>query len=124
MEVYDLAHQLARALAKCGECAEFAKARDGAAANEETRRMLQDYYRRQAALIRRSAAGEEPAASAIKELEQLREVIAFHPLVKELFAAEHRLLILRDDVLRIIVDGMRPWFDLGELAPELDAGEG
>lgn len=103
---YDKAHELARALQ---ESEEFRRLRDIRAKirqDADADRMLNDFRRRQREWQNRLLSGESSDEDA-KQLERLYDVVALHPLVRDLFDAERRAVVLMEDVYRIVGEPLK-----------------
>ncbi len=101
MNLYDKAHELARALRESPEYAEMRAALAAAQGDADASRMLEDFRGRQAELQERFMKGEEPTAEEMERMEKLYKVIGLNAIVRRLFEAERRLAVVTEDVQRI-----------------------
>jgi len=101
MNVYDAAHQLARALSECTEYKEFNKIQEDLKKDPQAEKMLKDLREKQFELYSLKAAGK-PTEEAEKNLENLYNIISYNSLVSKYLEAEQRLAVILADVQRII----------------------
>ena len=102
INIYDLAHQLARGLRESRENLDFRRAKERVRGNEAAMQMIRDIRARQIELQAMQLSGKEPDREKEAQLEKLYELLTFHPAAKEYLEAEYRLARLLGDVTRII----------------------
>lgn len=118
INVYDLAHQLARGLRESRENQDFRRAKERVAVNETTMQMIRDIRARQIELQALQMAGKEPDKEKEAQLEKLYDLLTYHPAAKEYLEAEYRLARLLGDVTRIIGEAV----DMGTDPAEISEG--
>ncbi|MDT3425142.1 cell fate (sporulation/competence/biofilm development) regulator YlbF (YheA/YmcA/DUF963 family) [Paenibacillus forsythiae] len=102
MNIYDKAHELARAIKESGEVTDIAAALKLVEADPESSRMLNNFRSGQQELQERMMAGEMPAQEEIEKMEKLFEVLNLNLGIRRLFEAERRLSVIIEDVNKII----------------------
>lgn len=109
MEVYDRAHELARALSRSEEYGDYRLARaklESSAANLE---MLRDFRRRRLEMEMALLRGQEPDPSLRQALEESYRIISLNPTITAFLAAEERLARLLADIQKILFDAIPEW---------------
>ncbi|MBC7325093.1 MAG: YlbF family regulator, partial [Moorella sp. (in: Bacteria)] len=91
MEVYDRAHELARALAKSEEYRDYRLARAKLESSPANLDMLQDFRRRQLEMEMAILNGKEPEKTLRQALEESYRIISLNPSITAYLAAEERL---------------------------------
>jgi len=105
MNVYDLAHTLARDLKKSPEYLEFKKAQEALNQDPQAKKMLKDLRSKQLEVQALRFSGK-PIDEATKKLENLYSIIGHNTLVKKYIETEERFAVLMMDIQEIIVDGI------------------
>jgi len=106
VNVYDQAHQLARALAESEENQRYLAARDRVMADEKALEMVNDYRQKQLELHARQLGGEDLTDEDRESLGKLREVLELRPEVREYLDAEVRLVRMITDVQGILSEAI------------------
>lgn len=106
MNVYDGAHQLARAIQESEEFLKYKELEKEVMSDESLKNMLEDFQKRQLALQKTQMMGEELDQSEVEKAQQLFEVINKDPKASEYFACEMRLSQMLADVSKILADAM------------------
>ncbi|MEW8957659.1 MAG: YlbF family regulator [Moorella sp. (in: firmicutes)] len=109
MEVYDRAHELARALSRSEEYGDYRLAKAKLESNETNLQMLRDFRRRQLQLEMDLLAGKEPDSSLRQALEESYRIISLNPTITAYLAAEERLARLLADIQKILFDAIPEW---------------
>ncbi|UHA72423.1 YlbF family regulator [Paenibacillus sp. 481] len=104
--VYDKAHELARALQESPEAKAIEEAMKAIDANEESKSMLANFRQRQVELQQQMMAGEMPPPEEMENMQKLFEVISMNPDMAALFEAEQRLAVIIQDVNKIVTDSL------------------
>ncbi len=102
MNIYDKAHELARAIKESSEVADITAALKLVEADPESSRMLNHFRSSQQELQERMMAGEMPAPEEMEKMEKLFEVLNLNLGIRRLFEAERRLSVVIEDVNKII----------------------
>ena len=106
MNVYDKAHETARALKETPQYRVYIKVREELKADQSSWQMAKDFRARQTQIQKQILSGEEPAADKIKEIQDLSEVIGKSQRVTDFFMAEMELIKVMEDIQRILVKSM------------------
>lgn len=114
MNVYDAAHQLARALSECTEYKEFSKVQEELKNDPQSEKMLKDLRAKQWELYSLMAAGK-PTEEAEKNLENLYNIISYNSVVSRYLEAEQRFTVIIADVQKIIAKAVNLDEDLPEI---------
>ncbi|HHV75716.1 MAG TPA: YlbF family regulator [Thermoanaerobacterium sp.] len=116
MEVYDLAHQLARALNRSSEYNDFCSAKAKLWSNKQNVEMLQNFRRQQLEAELAALKGEQLDPSKKQRLEESYHILSFNPTIMAFLEAEGRLARLLADIQKILADAL-PEFTPGEMEP-------
>lgn len=108
MNVYDKAHETARALKESQQYLEFLAAR-GRLKLSGSWPAFRDLQSKQAEIHQMLIAGQEPPTEKTEELKRLFEILSGAPSVREYLQAEAQLMQVIDDVDRILLGAL----DLG-----------
>lgn len=106
MNVYDKAHELAKALKECPEVAEVKSMMDLIQADGNSKQMLDDFRLRQAQMQQKMMSGEMPDQDEMEKMEKLFEVLQMNPNISKLFDAERRLSVIIEDVNKIVLQNL------------------
>ncbi len=109
MDVYDRAHELARALGRSGEYNDFRLARAKLAGSTSSMDMLRDFRRRQLELEMAVLSGKEPDQELKQALEESYRIINLNPAITAYLEAEARVARLLADIQKILLDAMPEW---------------
>jgi cell fate (sporulation/competence/biofilm development) regulator YlbF (YheA/YmcA/DUF963 family) len=107
MNIYDKAHDLAKAMKESQEVEEITSAMKLVDADSESRRMLDDFRQRQMELQQRMMSGDMPAQEEMEKMEKQFEVLSLNLNIRRLFDAERRLSVIIEDVNKIISDSLQ-----------------
>lgn len=106
MNVYDQAHQLARAIKNSNEYKEFQKLDDEISKVPELRNMILDFRKRQIEIQSEQIMGKEPDKEKLEKIKELFEIINKDPKAREYFNAELRLSQMMADISKILSEAM------------------
>lgn len=109
MSVYDLSHELARALKKSEEYERYQKIREKVLASKDTARMVQDYLNLRMKVNSAQLFGQEADTEVQEKLQKLEELVQLNGDIQTYLQAEMQMGILLQDVQRIITEDL----DLG-----------
>ncbi|MBO8163685.1 MAG: YlbF family regulator [Brevibacillus sp.] len=101
---YDKAYELARAIRESDEFRAYTSQKAKVENNPDARRMLEDFRKRQVDLEMRRLKGETISQEEMGQLQRLYETISLHDDIRQLFACEQRLILMMQDVQRIIAE--------------------
>lgn len=107
MNIYDKAHDLAKALKESKEVEEITSAMKLIETNPEAKKMLDDFRERQMEVQQRMMSGDMPAQEEMEKMEKLFEVLSLNLNIRRLFDAERRLSVIIEDVNKIIADSLQ-----------------
>jgi cell fate (sporulation/competence/biofilm development) regulator YlbF (YheA/YmcA/DUF963 family) len=110
MNVYDKAHELARAFKESGEFKEVRQANDRVSADPDAKRMLEDFRGKQMELQQKMMTGEMPPKDEMEKMEKQFEVINMNTDIRKLFEAERRLSVVMEDIQKIIAEPLQDIF--------------
>lgn len=123
MNAYDLAHQLARAVAESDEYRAFLEAKKKLDANPSATEMLLDFRRRQFELQAAQMMGQEPDKAKVEQFQRLAEIISLHADIGEFIAAEYRFSQLFSDLQKIQIEAVEDWYKFADQITEGLTGE-
>ena len=112
--VYDRAHELAAALARCDEYKRLEIAKAGIANDSTAKRMIKDFLTRKMELEFAAMSGKERDQKAMAALEQLAGVISANPRARDYLEAYGRFQVLMNDVSRILSEAVKQGMDIVE----------
>lgn len=105
MNIYDLAHQLARDLKRSPEYQEFKKAQETLNKDPQSKKMLKDLRSKQLEFQALKFSGK-PIDEATKNLESLYSIISHNTMIKRYLETEEQFARLMMDIQEIIVSGI------------------
>lgn len=111
MNPYEAVHNLASALKKSEEFKQFIKAQKDLKADETAKKMVLDLRGKQLELHRQKLSGIEVSKEQEERLEKLSEVVGMNMVAKNYLQAEYKVLILLQDIQKIISDATNEIFD-------------
>ncbi|MXO81010.1 YlbF family regulator [Paenibacillus sp. OT2-17] len=107
MNIYDKAHDLAKALKESKEVEEITSAMKLIETDPEAKKMLDDLRERQMEVQQRMMSGDMPPQEEMEKMEKLFEVLSLNLNIRRLFDAERRLSVIIEDVNKIIADSLQ-----------------
>lgn len=107
MNIYDKAHDLAKALKESSEVTEISSAMSLIEADPESKQMLEDFRQRQMEIQQRMMSGDMPSQEEMEKMEKLFDVLSLNLNIRRLFEAERRLSTIIEDVNKIISDSLQ-----------------
>ncbi|OZB96472.1 YlbF family regulator [Paenibacillus sp. XY044] len=107
MNIYDKAHDLAKALKESSEVQEISSAMTLIEADPESKKMLEDFRQRQMEIQQRMMSGDMPSQEEMEKMEKLFDVLSLNLNIRRLFEAERRLSTIIEDVNKIISDSLQ-----------------
>ncbi|KGE16273.1 YlbF family regulator [Paenibacillus wynnii] len=107
MNVYDKAHELAKAIKGSSEVEDITSAMKVVESDPESKRMLENFRNSQMELQQRMMSGEMPPQEEMQKMEKLFEVLNLNLGIRRLFEAERRLSVVIEDVNKIISESLQ-----------------
>jgi len=107
MNIYDKAHELAKAIKESSEVADIGSALKLVEADPQGKEMLDNFRQSQVELQQRMMSGEMPPQEEMEKMEKLYEVLNLNLGIRRLFEAERRLSVVIEDVNKIISDSLQ-----------------
>ncbi|AOZ93856.1 YlbF family regulator [Paenibacillus crassostreae] len=107
MNIYDKAHDLAKALKDSQEVQEINAAMNLVNQDPEGKQKLEDFRKRQMELQQQMMTGEMPAPEEMEKMEKDFEVLSLNLNIRRLFEAERKLSVIIEDVNKIITDSLQ-----------------
>lgn len=118
MNLYDHAHALAKALKESPQLKKFQEAKAKLEDDSAAKDMLDDFRKAQLEMQEQQMSGVEVSEEQKERISKLYEIINMNMTVKNYLAAENQLLVMVQDVYKIIGE---PLSDV--LGPELSPQE-
>lgn len=106
MNIYDKAHDLAKAIKESSEVEDIRNAMKLVEADPEAKAMLDNFRNGQLELQQRMMSGEMPPQEEMEKMEKLFEVLNLNLGIRRLFDAERRLSVVIEDVNKIITESL------------------
>lgn len=113
MSVYELSHQLARALRDSDEYRHFLVAKEKAKAQESNSKMLRDFQIKQWEIQQAQLLEQEIGEEKQQELERLYSLLSLNPNAREYLEAEFQISRLINDIQTIIGDAIKDALPIG-----------
>ncbi len=112
MNIYDKAHETARALKESESYQAYIQAKEDLKGDQKSWEMVCDIRRKQTKLQKDMMAGVEPDPERLKELEALMDIISGSPRILAFFKAEMEIIRVVEDIQRILIQAVD--IDMGE----------
>ena len=106
MNVYDEAHNLAKAIKESNEFKEFDKMRAQIEGDEELSKMLGEMQQLQVALQAAQMQGQQPDPDTMSRIQNLSMMLSSKPLAAQFLQAEGAFSVMMNDVFAIIGEAM------------------
>lgn len=111
--IYDLAHQLKRAIMNSQEYKNYTEKRKIVYSNEKNKDMIEDFRKQALELQMKQISGKEVDEKEIEKLKNLEEILRLNPTINEFLLAEYRFSQLVQDITKIIGEAIDIDRDLG-----------
>lgn len=111
MNVYDKAHELARALKESKEFNDFKAAKENIEKDPKTKEMVYDFKKKQFELQTEHLSGKEPDKEKVANLHNLYNILVTNSDISKYFEAEYRFSQMISDVYKIIGEAVEMNFD-------------
>ena len=102
MNVYDQAHQLAKAIKESEEFKRYQSASDMLKTKPDLDAMIKDFQQKSMEIQLKQMTGEQPDAEDMQKIQQLYGIVAMDPMAASYMDAEMRFSIMMKDVYDII----------------------
>lgn len=102
MNVYDQAHQLARAIQESEEYKRFKAQENQLRSNPELEKMMKDFQAKSMEIQLKQMSGEQPDAEDLQKLQQLYGIVAMDPIASAYMQTELHFSIMMKDVYEIL----------------------
>lgn len=106
MNVYDKAHELARALKAAPEVVEYKAAMEKLNSNPNNKKMVEDFRKKQFDIYSMQVKGIEPSKEQIDAVNNLFNIISLNSEIREFLEAEMRFSRLWQDIIKILGDAV------------------
>lgn len=106
MNVYDKAHELARALKTAPEVIEYKAAMEKINSNPNNKKMVEDFRKKQFELYSQQLKGIEPSKEQVDSLNNLFNIISLNSEVRNYLESEMKFSRLWEDILKILGDAV------------------
>ena len=112
MNVYNCAHQLAKALKESDEYIVYKNLEIKVKANPEVKVMMDDFRRRQFEVQGAQMMGQAVEESKLLKLQELHSILMKDGTISEFMQAEYRLTQMMADIYKILGEAVELDFDL------------
>ena len=102
MNVYDQAHQLAKAIQESEEYKQFHASELSLKEKPELEQMMKDFQQKSMEIQLKQMTGEQPDAEDMQKIQQLYSIVAMDPLASNYMQNEMRFSIMMKDVYEIL----------------------
>ncbi|KGG81464.1 YlbF family regulator [Caloranaerobacter azorensis] len=102
MNVYDIAHSLARAIKNSEEYKDYKKKRERVFADKNIKEMVLDFKKKAIEIQMQRMTGEEVPKERLEKFEKLEEIVMGNPIIYDFFMAEIRLGQMMNDIYEIL----------------------
>ncbi len=102
MNIYDAAHNLAKAIKNSNEYNEFAGKQKKIASNPKTKEMIEDFRKKAMEVQMQRMSGQEVDSAKEEEIKKLEGIVMADPVIREYFSAEMRFSQVMNDIYKII----------------------
>ena len=106
MNVYNEAHNLAKAIKECDEFKKYNELKKSANANPELAKMIADFQAQQMQLQLKQMSGEQMDAEFMSKVQELYGIITKDPLAAQYMQAEMTFSLMMNDVYKILGEAM------------------
>jgi cell fate (sporulation/competence/biofilm development) regulator YlbF (YheA/YmcA/DUF963 family) len=114
MNVYDQAHNLARALRESEEYKLLLQARRSLDTDAKNKEMLVNFRKLQWELEEQKALGKDVPEDKLHQMEQLGQLVSINPSLKNYLNAEFSFGRLMTDIQKILSDALSDWYEGAE----------
>lgn len=100
--IYDLAHQLKRAIMISNEYKNYAEKKKNLYSNKKNKDMIDDFRKQALELQMKQISGEEIDKEELEKIRNLEDILRLNPTINEFLMAEYRFSQLVQDITKII----------------------
>ncbi|NLY78180.1 MAG: YlbF family regulator [Tissierellia bacterium] len=100
--VYDLAHQLARAIKNSEEYKNYIEKKNLVYSDEKNKQMVEDFREKVFNIQLQQMTGKEVSQEEVDKIKKLEDILRLNPTINDFLAAEFRYSRLIEDISRII----------------------
>ena len=104
--VYDLAHQLARAIKNSEEYKNYIEKKNILYSNEKNKQMVQDFKEKVFNIQISQMTGKEINQEELDKIKKLEEILRLNPTINDYLIAEFRYSRLIEDISKIISEAI------------------
>ena len=104
MNVYEDAHNLARAIKASEEYKQFDALKKQVEADPDLDKMLKDFQKKQFDMQAKQLMGETVGPEVTQKIQELYQIVATNPLAAQYLQAEMRFSLMMNDVYKILGD--------------------
>ena len=108
MNVYDAAHQMAKALKESDECKKMMNAKAALSTDAEASKMVKDFLAKQIELEIEVMSGKPVDPAKQENLQKLFDLLSLNEKSREYMQAYTRFQIMMKDIEKIIGEAVRP----------------
>ncbi|MCX7780221.1 MAG: YlbF family regulator [Negativicutes bacterium] len=101
MNVYDKAHELAKALKHCNEYRQYVQAKEVIAADPDAKKMVKDFLAKQMELEYEAMAGKKDEAK-LQQVQKMYELLVYNAKAREFLEAYMRFQRMMTDIYKIL----------------------
>lgn len=102
MNVYDQAHQLAKAIQESEEYKQYHASEMSLKEKPELEKMMKDFQQKSMEIQLKQMSGEQPDSEDMQKIQQLYSIVAMDPLASNYMQNEMRFSIMMKDVYEIL----------------------
>lgn len=106
MNVYDQAHNLARAIKECEEYKQYSEKKEIINANPELKAMIEDFQKKQIEVQAAQMTGEEISEEMMNSIQQSMGILMTDPAAAEYIQCQMRFALMMQDVFGILNEVM------------------
>lgn len=106
MNVYNEAHNLAKAIKECDELKQYIELKKEIDANEELASAIADFQSKQMEFQLSQMSGKEPDAEMTGKIQELYAILMRDPKAAQYLQAEMRFSMMMNDVYKILGDAI------------------
>ena len=106
MNIYDAAHNLAKAIKNSNEYKDYIEEHKKVFSNPKTKNMIEDFRKKAMDIQMSQMSGEEIDPSKAEEMKKLEEILMTNPMISDFFSVEMRFGQIMNDVYKILGDSI------------------
>ncbi|HHV45522.1 MAG TPA: YlbF family regulator [Tissierellia bacterium] len=110
--IYDLAHQLKRAIMNSPEYKNYMEKKNVVYSNEKNKNMVEDFRKQALELQMKQISGQKVDEKEIEKLRNLENILRLNPTINEFLLAEYRFSQMVQDITKIIGEALDMYKDI------------